>query len=72
MKLVKTTKHHYIYELSEKEQKSEEVENGYKYLLFLKDNYEDYKPSFKDDIGYEDWEADTLEEAMQFSASYED
>lgn len=72
MKLIKTTKYHYIYELSEKEQKSEEVKNDYKYLLFLKDNYEDFKPNFKDDIGYEDWETDTLEEAMQFSASYED
>lgn len=70
MKLIKTTKHHYIYELIEKEQKR--VENGYKYVLFLKANYEDFKPNFKDDIGYEDWEADTLEEAIQFSASYED
>lgn len=69
MKLIKTTKHHYIYELSEKEKNSS---NGYKYLLFNKADYEDFKPNFKDDLGYEDWGSDTLEEAIQFSASYED
>lgn len=70
MKLVKSTKKHLIYELSEKEQNSYEVDNGYKYVLFLKEDYEDYKPTFKYDIGYQDWEADTLEEAIQFSLSY--
>ena len=70
MKLVKTTKNHLIYELSEKEQNSIEVDNGFKYVLFLKDDYEDYKPTFKYDIGYQDWETDTLEEAIQFSLSY--
>lgn len=70
MKLVKTTKKHLIYELSEKEQRSEEVDNGFKYVLFLKEDYEDYKPSFKYDIGYEEWEADTLEEALQFSLNH--
>ena len=70
MKLVKTTKNHLIYELSKKEQSSIEVDNGFKYVLFLKDNYEDYKPTFKYDMGYQDWEADTLEEAIQFSICY--
>ena len=70
MKLVKTTKNHLIYELSEKEQNSIEVDNGFKYVLFLKENYEDFKPTFKYDIGYQDWETDTLEEAIQFSLSY--
>lgn len=69
MKLIKTTRYHFIYELSEKEQKSPEV-NGYKYVLFLKENYEDYKPSFKYDIGCQDWEADSLKEAMAFSKNY--
>lgn len=68
MKLVKTTKHHFIYELSEKEQSK--IENGYKYLLFNKANYEDYKPSFQYDIGYEDWQTDTLNEALDFSINY--
>lgn len=67
MKLVKTTKKHYIYELSEKEQNSVEVDNGFKYVLFCKDSYVDYKPSFKYDIGYQDWETDTLQEAIEFS-----
>ena len=70
MKLVKTTKNHFIYELTEKERNTEEVDNGYNYILFLKDNYEDCKPSFKYDIGYQDWEADTLEEALEFSNNY--
>ena len=70
MKLVKTTKNHLIYELSEKEQNSIEVDNGFKYVLFLKENYEDCKPTFRYDIGYQDWETDTLEEALQFSLSY--
>ena len=56
MKLIKTTKKHYIYELSEKEMNSPEVDNGFKYLAYLKENYEDYKPSFKYDIGYQDYE----------------
>lgn len=67
MKLIKTTKHHYIYELSEKEQTSS---NGYKYVLFNKANYEDYKPSFKYDMGNEDWQTDTLDEALDFSINY--
>ena len=70
MKLVKTTKHHFIYELTEKERNSEEVDNGFKYVLFLKSNYEDYKPTFKYDIGYQDWETETLEEALGFSNTY--
>lgn len=68
MKLIKTTKNHYIYELSEKEQSK--IENSYKYLLFNKANYEDYKPTFKDDKGYEDWQTDTLNEALDFSINY--
>ena len=67
MKLIKTVKKHYIYELSEKEQK--EV-CGFKYALFLKANYEDYKPSFKYDIGYQDWESDTIKEALEFANNY--
>lgn len=51
MKKIKTTKHHYIYELTEKEMNTPEVDNGFKYVAFLKDNYEDFKPTFKDDIG---------------------
>lgn len=70
MKLIKTTKTHFIYELSEKEQKSPEIDNGFKYVLFLKSNYEDFKPSFKYDIGYQDFEADSLKEALNFSKSY--
>jgi ATP-binding cassette subfamily B protein len=45
----------------------EEVDNGYRYVLFLKENYEDCKPSFRYDIGYQDFEADTLEEALQYT-----
>ena len=67
MKLIKTTKNHYIYELSKKEQ--EEV-CGFKYALFLKSNYEDYKPNFKYDIGYQDWESDKLEEALLYAYNY--
>lgn len=67
MKLVKTTKKHYIYELTEKEMNSKEVDSGYRYVLFLKENYEDCKPSFRYDIGYQDFEADTLEEALQYA-----
>lgn len=70
MKLVKTTKYHYIYELSEKEKNSVEVENGFNYVLFLKENYQDFKPNFKLDIGYQDWETETLEEAIEFSLCY--
>ena len=70
MKLVKTTKKHLIYELSEKELNSIEDENYFKYVLFLKEDYEYSKPTFKHDIGYQDWEADTLEEAIKFSLSY--
>lgn len=67
MKLVKTTKKHFIYELTEKEKQDARVDNGYNFVLFSKADYEDYKPRFNDDIGYEDWQADTLEEAIEFS-----
>lgn len=67
MKLVKTTKKHYIYELSEKEQNDIYVGNSYKYILFLKEDYKDFKPSFKYDLGYQDWCTETLKEALEFS-----
>ena len=70
MKLVKATKNHLIYELSKTEQNTFEVDNGFKYVLFLKEDYEDCKPTFKDDIGWQDYETDTLEEAIEFSLSY--
>ena len=69
MKLVKTTKLHFIYQLTDKEMK----ENDYTspFLLFLKSSYPDSKPTANIDIGYEDWETDTLEEAIEWSKSDE-
>lgn len=69
MKLVKTTKLHFIYQLTDKEMK----ENDYTspFLLFLKSSYPDSKPIANIDIGYEDWETDTLEEAIEWSKSDE-
>lgn len=68
MKLVKTTKKHYIYELSAKEKK--ELNSDYNFVLFAKDNYEDCKPTFNYDIGYQEFETDTLENALEFSKNY--
>lgn len=70
MKLVKTTKKHFIYELSEKEMNTPEVDNGFKYVAFLKENYPDQKPTFKYDIGYEDWEEDSLEAMIEWCECY--
>ena len=70
MKLIKTTKKHFIYELSEKEMNSPEVDNGFKYVAFLKDNYEDQKPTFKYDIGYQDREEDSLEAMIEWCNRY--
>lgn len=70
MKLIKTTKTHFIYELSEKEMNTKEVDNGFKYLAYLKENYEDFKPCFKYDIGYQDYETDTLESMIEWVNCY--
>ncbi len=67
MKLVKTTKKHYIYELNEKEINDWEK---CKYLVFSKADYQDYKPNSKYDIGYEIIDCDTLDEAICFSSNY--
>lgn len=71
MKKIKTTKYHIIYELTEREMQSPEVDNGYRYVAFLKSNYEDYNPTFKDDIGYQDWEEDSLEAMIEWCECYE-
>ena len=65
MRLVKTTQMHFIYRLTEKEMK--EYSYTSPFLLFLKSSYVDCKPTASLDIGYEDWEADTLEEAIEWS-----
>lgn len=70
MKKIKTTKKHYIYELTEKEMNTPEVDNGFKYVAFLKENYEDFKPTFKDDIGYQDWEEDNLDAMIEWCNNY--
>ena len=70
MKKIKTTKYHYIYELSEKEMNKPEVDNGFRYVAFLKENYEDQMPSFSYDIGYQDWEDDNLDTMLEWCNSY--
>lgn len=67
MKLVKTTKKHYIYELNEREKKK--TENSFNFLLFAKSDYEEMKPKFDYDLGSQDWETETLKEAIEFSLS---
>lgn len=72
MLLVKSTKKYWIYSLSDREKlvaKKEYDVSGINYLIYLKSNYEDSKPSFKYDFGYQDWEASTLEEAIEFCDS---
>lgn len=70
MKKIKTTKKHLIYELTEKERNSVEVDNGYRYVAFLKENYEDFAPTFRDDIGYQDYEEDNLEALIEWCNCY--
>ncbi|MCL2631276.1 MAG: hypothetical protein FWD49_07160 [Firmicutes bacterium] len=72
MKLVKSIKKHLIYELSEKELERAERDNlSYcRFQLYLKSNYEDIKPTYSYDLGYADWEAETLELALDFALSY--
>ena len=72
MVLVKTTKKYWIYALSDKEKQIANKDygvTGVNYLIYLKSNYDDLRPSFKYDFGCQDWEASTFEEAVEFCES---
>ena len=72
MKRITSKKKHYIYELTDREIKQNE-NNGLDYMpyqLYLKENYEDCKPTFYLDLGYADWETMTLAQALEWAENY--